>query len=154
MSELDSRCWALPSKVSEFQSKVASQCSEASNPPLHSRLTGRQFQKGRYWGEEALAWTYIWAVYLFFWYLPHWIVAREVHCQIVAPCLPRRIFRSRYFAFPSPHIQTSIFIRVRLGHKSIRMVISPLLSLFLESVDDEFANFFVSLHEAISIVNS
>ena len=80
--------------------------------------------------------------------VPDGVVMGEVHGEDVAASFPRTVFGPWNFAVPLEHVGSTIVIFDGLGNKTERMIAAPLLSLFFESVDDQFVNLFL-LHQNI-----
>ena len=70
----------------------------------------------------------------------------EVHGENVAASFPRTVFGPWNFAVPLEHVGSSIIIFNGFSNKTKGMVASPFLSLFFESVNDQFVNLFL-LHQ-------
>ena len=82
---------------------------------------------------------------------PYWVVVREIHDEVVGSSKPRAIFGSRNLAIPLQKILGSISIGHGFSNKAKRMIGSPLLSLFFQSVDNQLADA-VFLHTSFKIM--
>lgn len=136
------QCSAHPSTAFEFPIKSVSLLCVVSNLLNRSGLTNKLFLKDRYLDVAKQAWTCILAVSINS-NLPHREIMWKIHRHGVGTIFPRWSFGTRYLTYPFQHINWAIFFVFHwFCHKSKRMIASPILSLFLESVDNELVNFF------------
>ncbi len=91
------------------------------------------------WWVDVRVWQY-WLEHAFGW--SDRKVVAEVHWQTVLTSFPWRIFGSRYDTVPLEKIDGTVRIVTGLGDKTKRMVWAPIFSLFFETIDDEFVDFF------------
>ena len=72
----------------------------------------------------------------------------EIHGQSVGSLLPGTAFGPWDFAVPLHHVDGLVYVLGWLGYKAVRVVASPFLSLFLQSVDDHVVDLllFIFVH--------
>ena len=80
--------------------------------------------------------------------VPNGVIMGEVHGENVAASIPGTVFGSWNFTVPLEHVGSTIVIFDGFSNKTKGMVATPFLSLFFESVDDQFVNLFL-LHQNI-----
>ena len=61
----------------------------------------------------------------------------EIHGEMIDSSLPNTLLRTRYFALPFQHVESSIAVIHWLSNKAIRMVTSPLFPLLFQTIDNQ-----------------
>ena len=70
----------------------------------------------------------------------NWVVVREIHNEVVDSTKPWAVFGSWNLAIPFQKILGSISVSHRFGNKTKRMISSPFLSLFFQSIYNQFVD--------------
>ena len=74
----------------------------------------------------------------------------EIHGEMIDSSLPNTLLRTRYFALPFQHVESSIAVIHWLSNKAIRMVTSPLFPLLFQTIDNQLVHLFLFTHRIIT----